>query len=171
MAPELFKGLDPVMHSFQLLRFQVVHAVFALLAHRDHADLAQHAKVLRDSRLWKPQRYDQRSHSQGPAPRQQLDNLSPAGLGDGDEDVGCSRRTRHVSTIFPYGNVSSQDSIRAQGRAIHLANGAAELRRGLVQRAVSELLYTKHAPAGPNVKDDHRVVLTLPPEVPIGQAE
>ena len=77
MAPELFKGLDPVMHSFQLLRFEVVDALFALLDHRDHADLAQHAQVLRDRRLRKPQREYQRSHSQGPAPRQQLDNLPP----------------------------------------------------------------------------------------------
>src|SRR5438105_3931197 len=122
MAPELFKGLYPVMYSFQLLRFQVVHALFALLDHRDQADLAQHAQVLRDSWLRKPQGYDQRSHSQGPAPRQQVDNLSPTGLGDGVEDVGCSRRTRHASIIFPYGNMSSQDSIRAQGRAIHLAS-------------------------------------------------
>src|SRR5580700_9238370 len=110
MTPELFKGLYPVMHSFQLLGFQVVHALFALLDHRDHADLAQHAKVLRDSRLRKPQRYNQRSNSQGPAPRKQLDNLSPAGLRDGVEYVGCSRGTRHISIIVPYGNMSSQFS-------------------------------------------------------------
>ena len=67
MRPELFKGLYPVMHRFQLLRFQVVHALFALLDHRDHADLAQHAQVFRDSRLRKSQRCDQRSNSQGPA--------------------------------------------------------------------------------------------------------
>jgi hypothetical protein len=115
MAPELFKGLYPVMHSFQLLRFQVVHALFALLDHGDHADLAQHAKVLRDSRLREPERYDQRSDSQGPAPRKQLDNLAPTGLGDGVEYVGCSRRTRHASIIFPYGNLSSQDSVTRSG--------------------------------------------------------
>src|SRR5260370_28829225 len=108
MAPELFKGLYPVMHRFQLLGFQVVDALFALLDHRDQADLAQHAKVLRDSRLRKPQRYDQRSNSQGPAPREQLDNLSPTRLGDGVEYVGCSRRARHASIIFPYGNISSK---------------------------------------------------------------
>src|SRR4029077_2494563 len=100
MAPEFFKGLYPVMHRFQLLGLQVVYALFALLDRRDQADLAQHAKVLRDSRLRKPQRYDQRSHSQGPAPRKQLDNLSPTGLGDGVEYVGGSRRTRHASIIF-----------------------------------------------------------------------
>src|SRR5207249_7535301 len=115
MAPELFKGLYPVMYSFQLLSFQVVHALFALLDHRDHADLAQHAKVLRDSRLRKPQRYDQRSNSQGPAPRKQLDNLSPTALGDGVEHVGCSRCTRHASIIFPYRNMSSQDSVSCTG--------------------------------------------------------
>jgi hypothetical protein len=88
MAPEFFKGLDPVMHSFQLLRFEVVYALLALLDHDDNSDLAQHAQVLRNSRLWKSQRYDQRSHSHIPAPRQQLDNLSPTGLGDGVENVG-----------------------------------------------------------------------------------
>ena len=68
--------------------------------HRDHADLAQHAKVFRDSRLRKPQRYDQRSRSQGPAPRKQLDNLSPTGLGDGVEHVGCScTRTMFSSLV------------------------------------------------------------------------
>src|SRR5947209_8223007 len=120
MAPELFKGFYPVMHSFQLLSFQVVHPLFALLGHRDHADLAQHAKVLRDSRLRKPQHYDQRSNSQGPAPRKQLDNLSPTGLGDGVEYIGCSRRTRHASIIFPYGNMSSQDSVARTGEVLCL---------------------------------------------------
>src|SRR4029077_6787455 len=118
MARELFKGLNPVVHSFQLLRFQVVHALFALLLHRDHADLAQHAKVLRDSRLRKPQRYDQRSNSQGPAPRKQLDNLSPTGLGDGVEYGGGRRGTRHASIIFPYGNISSQDSVARTGNLL-----------------------------------------------------
>ena len=33
MAPELFKCFYPVMHRFQLLRFEVVHALFALLDH------------------------------------------------------------------------------------------------------------------------------------------
>jgi len=101
LAPELFKGLDPVMNRFQLRRFQVVHALFALLDHRDHADFAQHAEVLRHSRLRKPQRFDQRPNRQGPAPRKQLDNLSPTGLGDGVEYVGGGRRTRHASIIFP----------------------------------------------------------------------
>src|SRR5262249_55357680 len=141
MAPELFKGLDPVMHSFQLLRFQVVHALFALLDHCDHADLAQHAKVLRDSRLRKPQRYDQRSNSQGPAPRQQVDNLPPTGPGDGVEYVGCSRRTRHPSPIFPYGNMSSRDSVAPTGDVLcltapqrsKLANRAEPVRKTLSQ--------------------------------------
>src|SRR5262249_35293691 len=101
MAPELFKGLDPVVHRFQLLSCEAVHALFALLDHHDHADFAQHAQVLRDSRLRKPQRFDQRSNSQGPAPRQYLDDLSPTGLGDGVEYIGCSRRSRHTSIYIP----------------------------------------------------------------------
>jgi hypothetical protein len=75
--------------------------LFALFDYRDNADLAEHAKVLRDSRLRKPQHYDQRPNSQGTAARQQLDDLSPAGLGDGVEYVGGRRRTRHDKIIFP----------------------------------------------------------------------
>ncbi len=120
MVPELFKDLYPVMHSFQLLRFQVVHALFALLGHSNQADLAQYGKVLRDSRLRKPQHYNQSSNSQGPAPRKQFDNLSPTGLGDGVEYVGCSRRSWHAPIIFAYANMSSQDSVARTGDVLCL---------------------------------------------------
>jgi hypothetical protein len=46
MAPELRKGFYPVMHRFQLFRFEVVHSFPALLRHYDDADLAQDAKML-----------------------------------------------------------------------------------------------------------------------------
>src|SRR6516165_5607343 len=101
LAPELFKGLDPVVHSFQLLRLEAVDTLLAVLEHRHQADLAQHAEVLGDRRLREAQRNDQRSDGQGPAPRQQLDDLPPPGLGDGVEDVGGGWRPRHASIIFP----------------------------------------------------------------------
>src|SRR5262249_41814667 len=79
--------------------------------------------------------------SQGPAPRQQVDNLPPTGPGDGVEYVGCSRRTRHPSPIFPYGNMSSRDSVAPTGDVLcltapqrsKLANRAEPVRKTLIQ--------------------------------------
>ena len=106
VAPERFEGFCPVVHSFQLLGFQIVNALFALLYDRDQADFAEHAKVLRDGRLRKLQRYDQRSNCQGSSPRKQLDNLSATGLGDRVEYVGGGRSTRRDCIIFLYRNMS-----------------------------------------------------------------
>ena len=149
MIPKLFKGLDPVMHNSQLLRFQVVQALFALLDHRDHADLAQHAWRFSRLGMRKPQRHHQRSNSQRAVPRKQLDNLSPTGLGDGVEYVGCSRRTRHAAIVFPYGNMSSQDSVTRIDRLDVRPAVRNALRRDLklVEDAAPAVIGERHTPA------------------------
>src|SRR5215472_14851567 len=74
MAPEIFEGPDPIVYRFQFFRFEPVHALSASPHHGDQADLAQYAQVLRDRRLWKSQRHDERSHARGAAPGQKLDH-------------------------------------------------------------------------------------------------
>jgi len=41
------------------------------------------------------------TETQRSAPREQFANLTPTGFGDGVEDVGSRRCTRHASLIFP----------------------------------------------------------------------
>jgi hypothetical protein len=67
--------------------------------HRSKGSSLSLPPILAFGQLAKPGGYDQRCNSQGPAPRQQLENLPPSGRGDGVEYVGRSRRTRRALII------------------------------------------------------------------------
>src|SRR5262249_26899028 len=107
MAPEVLEQFDPVVHGFQLLGVQAVHALPAALVPGPPPDLAQQAQMLGHCRLRKSGSDDQCADGQAAAPRQHLDELPPPRLGDGVEDVGSRGRTWHAHIIFPCGNMSS----------------------------------------------------------------
>src|SRR5262249_32368227 len=106
MAPEVFERLGPVVHGFQLLWVEAIHALPAALVHGNDADLKQNAEMLGHARLRKSQGDNQRANGDRAAPRQQFDNLPPPRFGDGVENVGCRSGSWHVYIIFPYGNMS-----------------------------------------------------------------
>src|SRR6516162_8823573 len=73
VAPEVLERFGPVIHGFQLLCIESVHALPATLVHGHDPDLAQDAEVLGHRRLRKSQGDDQRADDERTSPRQQLD--------------------------------------------------------------------------------------------------
>src|SRR5262249_44291042 len=106
MAPQMFEGLHPVMHGFQLPGFEVVKSLLPLLRHREHTDLAQHTEMLGDRGLRQPERYDYCPHCQPSAASEQIDDLPPPRLGNGVKDISRGGCTCHGAIIFLYGNIS-----------------------------------------------------------------
>src|SRR5262245_12706072 len=95
MAPKLLERFGPVVNTLELLGVEPVQALPPLLVHRDEADFAEHAEMLRHRRLRQRHGCDHGSYGQRSAPREQPDNLSPPRFGDGVEYVGCRSSPRH----------------------------------------------------------------------------
>ena len=107
MAPVLFKSLGPIMHQFQLLGLKLIQTLLTVFADRNQAHLAQHAQVLRDSRLRHSQSHHESADRESPAPGEQFEDLTALWFRDGVENVAGSRSTGHALNIFSYGNISS----------------------------------------------------------------
>src|SRR5215211_2523617 len=102
MAPMLFEFLSPIMHRLEPLGLQLIQPLLALLSHGNDADFAKHPQMLRDRRLWNSQAHNQSTNGQCPFVGEDVDDLSPPGLGNGVKHIGSRRSARHATFIFPY---------------------------------------------------------------------
>jgi hypothetical protein len=83
------------VHRLQLLWVKSIQPKLAALGHRHDPDLAQHAQMLRYRRLRKPQCRHHLADRMLSAVHKRIDDLAPARLGNGVENVGRGGGSRH----------------------------------------------------------------------------
>jgi hypothetical protein len=102
MTPESFVLSDPLVNGFERFRIKSIQAAPAATVHRDDADTSEHSEVFGNGGLRDAHRADEVAHRPLSAAGQQLDDLSPARLGDRVKDVGSCCGTGHgIGIIFP----------------------------------------------------------------------
>jgi hypothetical protein len=111
IGPETLEILNPVMHGFKLLWVEPIQPALPGLVNINDTHFSQHAQVLRNSRLGKPELDHQLSNITLRPQREVIHNLPPPRFCDGVKNIGRCRCSSHAFSIFRYGNMSSKKII------------------------------------------------------------
>jgi hypothetical protein len=101
MAPVALEGAGPLVEGTNRMGVGPVHAMTAVAADVDEADLAQDAEMLGDRGLIEADGGNDLTHLVL-AHGKKREDLPPAGLGDGVEGVGSGGCSCHGETIHSY---------------------------------------------------------------------
>lgn len=105
MLPETLEGSGPLVERADGFCVRSIQLLATAATHPDEADVAQHAEMLGDGRLFEPRGIDDfRNGSFGGC--EEAEDFAAAGFGDGVEGVGVGAGSGHGFIIFRYGNVS-----------------------------------------------------------------
>src|SRR5262245_10914789 len=106
-APVLGEHAGPVVYRFECLAVRSIQDPPAVAPQGDEVDISEHVQMLRDRRL--PQLECLGDFADRPfIGRDELEDLSPTGFGNGVEWIRCGQGAGHVPIYtFPYGNMSS----------------------------------------------------------------
>ena len=113
LAPETIESSRPFVHGSQGFDVGAIEHLPGVPPHLDESNLAKHLEVLRHRRLTQPQFGDDvadRTFRGG----EKGQDVAPARLGDGVEDVRCRRGARHESNYIPIREYVKAGSTRAR---------------------------------------------------------
>jgi hypothetical protein len=102
------------MDGFERVAVQPVQPLASLLAYVYRANFSEYPQVLGDLWLGEAEDAHQVVHRTLPVGKD-IQDLSPAGLGHGVERICCRRCSRHDSIVYPYKNMSIDDSTGSAG--------------------------------------------------------
>src|SRR5918998_4463066 len=104
--PQALVVLHPVVDGLERMAVEPVQPLPSLVTDVDRSHLSEHPQVLGHLWLRQPEQAHQFVH--GPLPAgEDVQDLSPPGLGYRIERVRCRRCSCHIRIIFPYRNMSS----------------------------------------------------------------
>src|SRR5215217_6496580 len=106
LRPRTLIVLHPVVDGLERAGVQPVQSLLSLLTHVDRSHLSEHPQVLGDLRLGQPEQAHQIVHG-ALTGGEDIQDLSPPGLGHRIERVRCRRCSCHGRIIFSYGYISS----------------------------------------------------------------
>ena len=111
-APMLGEHAGPVVYRFECLGVRSIQDPPAVAPQGDEVDISQHVQVLRDRRLPQLERLGDFAHRPFIG-RDELEDLSTTGFGNGVERIRCGQGAGHVLIYtFPYGNMSRSATAR-----------------------------------------------------------
>jgi hypothetical protein len=103
-TPRSLVGLDPVVNGLEPLAVQPIDPLPPDPANEHETDLSEDAEVLRDLGLSEAEARDE-VVDRSLALREEVEDLAPARLGHGVEDIGCGGGSCHGEIIYPYRNM------------------------------------------------------------------